>query len=203
MCVRIGACENTRDGNQSRPVLTGFSGNPANVNEDGTCKYGHSAMEGECRPGWNCGYTFYQCTCVDEDTAADGLKEDQTVKLLGGIGCFVVGIGAICLIVAAERFRANRPKCGPKVVPHNLDVEKNGQKSELPEFSSVCPKAPAPQVGQQSSGFAHSRELHIDGLGLVCFALLAAVSVAGIVIVVVTLSETPDEYFNECGTLKK
>jgi len=202
MCARIGACENTLANNQSRPVLTGLSGQKYyNVNADGTCKYGHDAKEGKCEPGWNCGYTFYECACVDEDTAADGLKEDQTVKLVGGAGLFVVGIGAIAAIVAVEQNRVNKARSAPKVVPYSLDLERNGQKSASPAFSGVGPNAPAPAPPKAiAPGLAGSKQFQIDGLGLGCMALLGVVALGGIIIVAVTISDKPEGYYNGCGT---
>lgn len=99
LCAKKGACKNVVGGNQNRPIL---SGHQSHLGANGTCKWGHKATEGTCRPGWDCGYTWYDCECVDENSAKGGHDNEAALKLWGGVACCGVGLFLLAALGVAE-----------------------------------------------------------------------------------------------------
>lgn len=182
LCGKKGACSNAVDLNQSRPVLTGVgNATQPHTNADGTCKYGHVAVGEQCRPRWQCGLTFYTCTCIDEKTAQDRVGSDTNLKLIGGIGFIVVGALVIVAIIFLEQNRRAQQAKTAQVRPQ--------------ELTGVCVSpSDAPAVKAQP----RVQPFKVDGMGLLCFGLLAAVMLGGVIILFVALNEDDERYFNEC-----
>jgi hypothetical protein len=204
----------------SKPILSGVQ---SNTNSDGTCKYGHKAVEGQCKPGWDCGYTWYDCTCVDEDTAQDQQGEDSLLKLLGGVASILLGIGLLAGLVFVEYNKAN--KAGASVTPYNVNkpfqhavgrgasdhsAQKNVSGSKhadaSPEFSDpfgVFQHREA-KVSQPQSAVANDSkqpyQFEVDGCGLMCIFLLLSLIVMGVVLITLALTADTSEYFNECAS---
>lgn len=183
-CGKKGACSNTVDNNQSRPVLTNVGNvTQPHTNADGTCKWGHIAVGQECRPTWQCGLTYYTCTCIDQQTAQDRVGSDTNLKLIGGISFIVVGGLVIVALLFLEQNRRAQNAKAAQVKPQ-----------ELTGVCVVPPVTPAVQVKPRVEPF------NVDGMGLLCFGLLAAVMLGGVIILFIALSEDNDRYFNECDS---
>jgi len=196
MCPKKGACTNVVDGNQSRPVLSGLQNY---VNTDGTCKYGHAGVGGNCKAGWNCGYTWYECMCIDEDAATEGRGDDTTLQLFFGVLCCLLPILAIVIVVTLEK---NKATMMSRTVAPAKDLEAKRPHSDSTQFADVCK---APQVDQTTSPSTQASKSEpfdpcskIDGLGFFCFIGLGIMVVFGAVLIVMALTAEGDQYFNEC-----
>jgi len=200
-CVKKGACKNIVEGsaNQSRPVLSGIQNH---ANADGTCKYGHGGIGGKCEAGLDCGYTRYECACLDEDTAAEGQGDNTSLMLFFGFICAIVPVIAMGVVLALEKVRAaNEAK--RSVAPSDIETNRpksSAAKPQSPRFSDVR-KAPPAEVDQKANRptlVIESGESKCDGLGCMCFALMGALSVFGIILIVLAFTDNSDQYYNEC-----
>eukprot|EP00747_Dinoflagellata_sp_TGD_P167851 gnl/TRDRNA2_/TRDRNA2_193066_c0_seq1.p1 gnl/TRDRNA2_/TRDRNA2_193066_c0~~gnl/TRDRNA2_/TRDRNA2_193066_c0_seq1.p1 ORF type:complete len:233 (+),score=23.45 gnl/TRDRNA2_/TRDRNA2_193066_c0_seq1:46-699(+) len=185
-CWKKGGCGNLLvkrfPGNQDRPVLEGPQ---IHANSDGTCTYGHAAKEGQCNAGFNCGYTWFDCECIDKDRAQEGAQSSKTLKIIGGIAIIVVGFGCVGACCAAERFSVGTPSSAgsSKVFPVN------GTFSDPfgpPPSTAVVGKAPT------------QTPMELSTCTVVMAGVLGAVTLMGGIIIFIGVTEDSTAYFNQC-----
>lgn len=206
-CVKKGACRNVANGSQERPVL---SGNQQHVNSDGTCKYGHASVEGRCKAGWDCGYTWFECRCIDESAAVDGQGGDADLKLWGGVFSILLGAGLLLGlgIVEMNRSKKSGQTVAPYMSPTGGPAKNASSPSSTPGFADIFGNPKQTQVNHGPANGSEnkygtpfrpaSQECDIDGCGLMCVVLLLSVILIGIVLIVLSLSADRHSYFNEC-----
>jgi len=221
-CIHKGACKNLATGhtggqaNQDRPVLSGKQ-DYRHVNSDGTCKYGHAGATEECKAGWYCGYTFFDCVCVSEERQVQGKNKEVTIKMMVGIGCLVAGVALAALSVytvlhvrgqlAAHKSATVCPDPYGKVSPVKATGIAQGA-----AFSNLFGPPPHIQTEARtvSTDFAsrtNASQTNVAGpptpdcCGMFCLVLPVMVIIFGLIVVLMALAEHKEPtYFNECAS---
>jgi len=199
-CAHQGGCINTVNGVQGRPVLTG---NQTNVNDDGTCKYGHAGKDEKCKGGWACGITYFECVCVSSERSSEGTGNARNVKMGGGVVLLLIGI--VLSAASAYYVQSRQDPAIKQVVPitsENVVIGKGThQASGIQEFADPFggpPTKPSPLDATKPITTKGDRAGDLDGLAIGCLLLPGVGILLGVILIMVAFSTDVSEYYDEC-----